>query len=275
MKHLREWRMFESAEVELTVNQIKFLEATTKKWRMNPETGKVDVDGSVLASDVHWDGRVFGFGGRIPVEFGDVKKNFEFSANGLKSLAGAPQRVGGSVWVIENQLEDLVGGPEIVGGSYRCGKNPLRSLKGAPVEVGEDFSCMNTRIESLEGGPEIVRGDYFCQGNPALVSLKGAPKVLEGEFRCGAFTIQKGKWGIEGWMDVLESKDPHVKVLVSTLMGVEVLNRQIQEEPGRMAMLLKGILLDPRMEDIRRGLKWPPGMQNKLETLTDLSDIGL
>ena len=272
MKHLREWSLFESDSEGLTQRQLAFLEVAVKRWEVDPETGKIDA-GLVNASSVYWDGRRDG--GRIPVDFGEVRGDFNYNSNGLKSLEGAPRRVGGSVWVTENQLEDLVGGPEVVGGSFSCSQNPLRTLKGSPVEIGGDFACMNTRIESLEGGPEIVGRSYNCQGNPALVSLKGAPKVLGGEFRCGAFTIQKGKWGIEGWMDVLESEDEKTRSLILTLLTPEVLNPLIQKDPEGTMMRLKGVWNRPDFRETRSGLVFPRGYEGEMDLLGTLSDVGL
>ena len=272
MKHLREWSLFESEEEELSQSQLSFLENTTKGWRRNPETGKIDAD-VVLASDAYWDGRRDG--GRIPVDFGEVEGDFNYTANGLKSLEGAPRRVGGRVWVTENRLEDLVGGPEVVGGSFRCSQNPLRSLEGAPVEVGGDFSCMNTMIESLEGGPEIVRGSYFCQKNPALVSLKGAPKILEGEFRCGTFEVQEGKWGVEEWLIILEREDEKTRSLILTLLTPEVLNPLIQKDPEGTMMRLKEVWNRPDFRETRSGLVFPRGYEGEMDLLGTLSDVGL
>lgn len=272
MKHLREWSVFESDSEELSSRQLSFLKAATAGWRMNPETGKIDAD-RVLASDVYWDGRRDG--GRILVDFGEVKGEFEYNSNGLKSLEGAPRKVGGSVWVGENLLQDLVGGPEVVGGSFRCSQNPLRSLKGAPVEVGEDFGCMNTKIESLVGGPEIVGGSYYCQGNPELVSLKGAPKVLGGEFRCGTFTVRRGKWGVDEWLTILESEDEKTGSLILTLLTPESLNRQIQKDPEGTMMRLKKVWNHPSFRETRSGLVFPRGYEGEMDLLGDLSDIGL
>ena len=271
MKHLREWSVFESDSEDLTQRQLAFLKAATKGWRVNPETGKIDAD-VVLGSDVYWDGRRDG--GRIPVDFGEVKGDFNYT-NGLKSLEGSPRKVGGIVWVIENQLEDLVGGPEVVEGSYRCSRNPLRSLKGAPVEVGGDFACMNTMIESLVGGPEIVGGGYYCQGNPSLVSLKGAPKILGGEFKCGAFMIQKGKWGVEEWLIILEREDEKTRSLILTLLTPEVLNQQIQKDPEGTMMRLKEVWNRPDFRETRSGLVFPRGYEGEMDLLGTLSDVGL
>ena len=272
MKHLREWSLFESEGEELTPRQLSFLEIATRGWRRNPETGKIDAD-VVLGSDVYWDGRRDG--GRIPVDFGEVKDNFNYTTNGLKSLEGAPRKVGGTVWVSENRLEDLVGGPEVVGGSFRCNQNPLKTLKGAPVKVGGDFGCMNTRIESLEGGPEVVGGNYYCQKNPALVSLKGAPKVLGGKFDCGTFAIQEGRWGADEWLILLEREDEKTRSLILTLLTPEVLNPLIQKDPESTMMRLKGIWNRPDFRETRTGLVFPRGYEGEMDLLGDLSDIGL
>ena len=70
------------------------------------------------------------------------------SCNSLKSLEGAPKKVGGHFYCFNcNSLKSLEGAPYEVGGDFECyGCKSLISLKGAPKEVGGDFNCLNCKI---------------------------------------------------------------------------------------------------------------------------------
>ena len=61
----------------------------------------------------------------------------------LKSLEGAPRKVGGSFVIPECiELESLDGGPEEFGYNFSCsGCIELKSLEGAPKKVGNHFFC--------------------------------------------------------------------------------------------------------------------------------------
>ena len=126
---------------------------------------------------------------------------------GLKSLEGAPKKVGGYFYCAYCDLKTLKGAPEEVGGSFQCNgcesleslegapketKNfncntcsSLKTLKGAPKVVSESFDCSYCEsLESLEGGPEKVSGHFNCRNCDSLKSLKGAPKKVGSIFNC-------------------------------------------------------------------------------------------
>ena len=134
MKHLQTYRLFEasaaaSAPVKLTKEQTDWLDKCTDgNWKLSPQTGLVDVDGSFDCSRQ----RLSDFKG---VKFGVVEGRFSCGDNQLESLVGAPQRVGGDFDCSENQLESLEGAPQKVG-DFNCGNNQLKSLEGAPQKVG-------------------------------------------------------------------------------------------------------------------------------------------
>jgi len=167
MKNLKTYsQLFENSQ-ELTPDQIEWLNAWTRgTWKLNPETGEVDVDG-----DFDCSGRNFkDFKG---VRFGTVGQNFYCDNNHLTSLEGAPREVGRRFYCYNNRLTSLEGAPKVVGEDFSCSENLLTSLEGAPEKVGGDFSCTNNQLTSLEGAPQEVGGDFFCYGNPVTsISLK-------------------------------------------------------------------------------------------------------
>lgn len=149
MKHLVDFRVFESAGTGLTQKQEKFLNKYTKgSWTYNSSTGLVDVVGS-------FDCRYQGLRDFKGVRFGEVGGYFSCEGNQLTSLAGAPQKVRGSFYCQNNKLTTLEGAPQEVGGNFSCSGNPLTTLKGAPQEVGGSFYC---------GAFELGKGEWNHKG---------------------------------------------------------------------------------------------------------------
>ena len=102
--------------------------------------------------------------GHFICDFGVVKGRFNCSwHNNLKSLEGAPRKVGRDFWC--NSCKNL------------------KSLEGAPKEVGGDFICTDCKkVESLKGAPEKVNKGFYCNNCTNLKSLEGAPKEVGGDF---------------------------------------------------------------------------------------------
>jgi len=109
-------------------------ECVAGRWKLNPQTGLIDVDGD-------FDCNKQGLTDLKGVKFGNVSGYFYCSENQLTSLVGAPQTVGGVFDCEDNQLTTLVGAPQTVGGGFNCSGNELTSLEGAPQSVGGYFHC--------------------------------------------------------------------------------------------------------------------------------------
>ena len=98
-------------------------------------------------------------------KWGEINMNFYCASCNVKSLEGAPEKVGGHFDCSNcKNLKSLEGAPKKVGGYFICNYcNNLTSLKGAPKEVGGTFNCnMCNKLETLKGAPEVVRGDFYC-----------------------------------------------------------------------------------------------------------------
>ena len=120
---------------KITKEQEEFLnKCTYRTWKLNTETGLVDVAGDFNCSSM-------GLSDFLGIEFGIIKRRFDCSHNRLVSLEGAPQKV------------DQV---------FSCSNNQLTSLEGSPKEVGWHFYCYNNKLVSLEGAPQKVLGDFIC-----------------------------------------------------------------------------------------------------------------
>ena len=177
MRHIKRYtQLFENTQ-ELTQEQRDWLDKCTRgSWKLNAETGLVDVRGD------------FKFGGKgldsfNGVRFGTVSGTFYCNNNSLTSLEGAPQSVGEYFYCSNNSLTSLKGAPQRVSGGFYCSYNSLTSLEGAPQSVGDSFSCHNNSLTSLEGGPQSVGGYFDCSFN-SLTSLEGAPQSVGGTFNC-------------------------------------------------------------------------------------------
>jgi hypothetical protein len=286
MKHLKTYRLFETSTA-LTKEQKGFLnEFTTGSWSLNPQTGRVDVDGTFDCSDQS----LMNLKG---IEFGNVSVDFSCYGNLLTDLKGAPRTVGRSFNCNKNNLTSLEGAPETVGESFSCNWNSLTNLEGAPQKVGRSFYCTNNRLTDLKGSPETVGGYFYCdknnltslEGAPQsvggsffcdknnLTSLKGAPEIVEGSFYCDEFST--GTWTLEGKLEILKIGTEAAKTLISTIISPESLQQQIDENPASMAVELKEIWKTLKGMPGYENLKFPPEYSEEAETLADLAEIGL
>ena len=177
MRHIKRYtQLFENTQ-ELTQEQKDWLDkCTNRSWKVNPETGLVDVKG-------YFDCGRQGLDSFKDVRFGTVSGSFYCSNNSLTSLEGGPQSVGMHFDCSNNSLTSLEGAPQSVGGYFNCYNNSLTSLGGAPLSVGGRFDCSRNSLTSLEGGPQSVGMHFGCSNNP-LTSLKGAPQSVDGNFYC-------------------------------------------------------------------------------------------
>ena len=174
IKSYREY-LNESAGVDLTPEQKEWLDECTRgTWRLNPQTGEVDVQGDFSFS---WQG----IGSFKGVRFGHVSGYFSCRGNKLASLEGAPQSVGRSFYCHDNSLTSLEGAPQSVGGNFWCRDNKLTSLEGAPQSVDEDFLCSDNKLTSLKGFPMEIGGDIELNPNPIWNEIGPLVKGMSAE----------------------------------------------------------------------------------------------
>lgn len=150
---------------------VKQIEATFHKYfshsgvitHIDPETGQIDVDGTVsLKRKVS----------RLPVKFAHVTGSFVCADSKLTTLQGTPHSVRGVFDCSNNSLTSLVGAPEYVGRDFLCAYNKLSNLVGAPDEVGVDFNCHNNPLTSLEGAPSVIPGMFWVSYSAHLPLLR-------------------------------------------------------------------------------------------------------
>ena len=82
--------------MELTKEQIEFLDnVCVGSWKLN-SVGEVDVNGNVYMSSLNLT--------EIPVKFGSVADSFYCSKNHLTTLKNAPKSIGWHFWCYSNNL---------------------------------------------------------------------------------------------------------------------------------------------------------------------------
>ena len=123
------------------------------------------------------------------IKFVFVHGGFHCLHNGLKSLKGFPEKIGGSFFVSHNNLVNLIGGPKIVDGSYAASNNQLRSLEGIPEDVNEAIYLNDNDLNSLQY-IQIQTGDLYIQNNP-IHTLKYFPEEIYGDLHITRSKILK------------------------------------------------------------------------------------
>ncbi len=236
MKHVKGFSLFESYSSGLSKEDIDFLNdvVVDGKWRVNKNTGLIDVAGSVYLKQ--W--------GSFNVSFGRIEEDFSYPNSfdypnpiNKQGLKGAPREVGHNFYYHGSEGHyDLIGGPEIVGGYYAvnscgltslegaphevrdfsCTLNKLKTLKGGPIKVGYNFECDNNPLTDLEGSPREIGNDFSCTGTK-VISLKGAPEKIGGKFVISSIERKTSKWtghkynetiaidwSMDGWIEGLK-----------------------------------------------------------------------
>ena len=145
LKHIKPYQLFESEPIRtvFTKEQLNWLdECAAGRWKLNPQTGFVDVNG-----------------------------DFDCNKQGLTDLKGVKfGDVIGYFWCHNNQLTSLEGAPQTVGRGFWCHINQLTSLEGAPQSVKGDFRCYDNQLTTLEGAPKSVGGSFWCEDNPVSIT---------------------------------------------------------------------------------------------------------
>ena len=183
---MRDYTLSEEYKNLIFNNLSKYFEKIKQNIRkdllvLNPQTNRYDCNGDLGNNVIKYfisedrDG--------FTINFGEVKGDFKCSGFRLKSLKGAPLKVGKRFNCSDNELTSLEGAPKEVGRSFDCSYNRLTSLKGAPQKVSGYFDCRKNKLTSLEGALREISGYFCCSGNQ-LTSLGGAPKTVSGDFDC-------------------------------------------------------------------------------------------
>jgi hypothetical protein len=141
-----------------------------------------------------------------------------------------------------------------VTGNFNCARNELTTLKGAPQTVGGSFKCFRNQLTTLEG----------------------APQTVEGNFLGDAFELEPGKWNPTGWLEVLRTGSPKAQKLILTLpyLDADWWNSELSKDPARTIQLLAP-LWSGMSDDLKRGIRIPPGYEDRFGMRSEFSDLGL
>lgn len=220
------------------------------------------------------------------------------SVQNLKSLSGTSLNSGKKTeikvyycWDLESLGDDLPEEVKEINLSLYSAKDkisPLSSLKGSPKIVREDFYVQNTRIRSFEGGPEKIGRRCSLSGNSLLTSLRGFPIDFDGVLvsdiiECwfsledrmkiiteGIYSPSPASWSGTRSREI-ERATPLQREFVATSLPIDYIQDLIDQNPEKMAIVLKGVIKDPYF----KGLKWPESLKGEVDLLSDLGDIGL
>ena len=109
----------------------------------------------------------------------------------LKSLEGAPKKVGGSFACNYcDSLTNLVGAPEEVFSFYCNSCKNLKSLEGAPKKCINFVCTFCDSLTNLIGAPEYVDTEFKCDYCRNLSSLEGIRWKSVHHFSCKGTSIQ-------------------------------------------------------------------------------------
>ena len=220
------------------------------------------------------------------------------SVQNLKSLSGTSLNSGKKTeikvyycWDLESLGDDLPEEVKEINLRLDFTRNKissLSSLKGSPKIVREDFYVQNTSIRSFEGGPEKIGRRCSLSGNSLLTSLRGFPIDFDGVLvsdiiECwfsledrmkiiteGIYSPSPSSWSGTRSREI-ERATPLQREFVATSLPIDYIQDLIDQNPEKMAIVLKGVIKDPYF----KGLKWPESLKGEVDLLSDLEDIGL
>ena len=184
--------------------------------------------------------------------------------------------VQGNLYCGEEYIESLSGiSFGHVSGDFNCYDNQLTSLEGSPHTVGGSFNCMENLLTSLAGAPQTVSGGFYCSNN-RLTSLEGAPQTVGGIFVSNLIKLEKGKWNLEGWLEVLDTGSEEAKKLILTLpyLQPDWWNLELQRDPGKTIHLLS-TMWNHMPKDFQSAIKIPKGYEGDFELFSGFDELGL
>jgi hypothetical protein len=163
-----------------------------------------------------------------------------------------------------------------VQGTFDCSSQGLKSLYGIKFGTVEgNFYCYYNELTTLEGAPQTVGGSFYCENNQ-LISLTGAPQTVTRYFRCYDFILNPGEWNPTGWLQVLQEGSPKAQKLIQTLpyLQPDWWNSELSKDPARTIQLLAP-WWSQMSDELKRGIRIPPGYEDRFEMRSELSDLGL
>jgi hypothetical protein len=120
--------------LDIVVKKPFFDHKIIPKWSKNKK-GLIDVQGSVDIFQINVKAQMGEqpWITKLPCKFGKV--SHDFSCNGLTTLEGCPEKIGGSFYAASAKLTSLKGCPKEVGGSFDISGQNLTTLDHFPNKI--------------------------------------------------------------------------------------------------------------------------------------------
>jgi len=224
----------------------------TDKWVLNPETNRIDVQGSVVIPT--WNEEILN-----TIRFGVIKGNFSIRNNrSITHLGFAPSLVKGDFECSSTNIESLEGCPQRVNGSFDCSNNnELNSLEGSPRYVGKDLDVRGcTGIQNLVGGPEHVGGAVNLTGT-RITSLDGFPNGASSLYYYSDTDYHRNiniEWNPRGW---LEGVMVYPYLFAPLLNDPERVYDHVKDDPSLLFQVYQHL---------------SPGMKSEIENLSGMDE---
>ena len=132
MKHIKPYKIFESASTNFPTTRDEIVELCINKYGIENYTINddlsIDVDDDVI---IAYRGLEY-----LPLRFNHVSGYFDCSANRLKTLEGCPQTLDSGFYCTNNNLESLKDCTQTINGDFMCSNNKLTDLEYFPEVEG-------------------------------------------------------------------------------------------------------------------------------------------
>lgn len=201
----------------VTPSQVQ--EILAERFQMS---GAVRIDPHTLVVDVHGSVRMKSHAPEFGVQFGEVYGDFFCYNMTLKTLKGAPHRVGRDFNCESNLITSLTHAPAHISGSFSCASNKgLQSLAHAPAHVGANFNCARCSLTTLEGVGDTIDGWFDCSHNK-LTSLDHAPREVTDLFDCSdnPLTSMQGAPDLMGTIEITYHKQLPLLRCLNAQLGI-------------------------------------------------------
>jgi len=222
--------------------------------RIDPDTLMVNVQGNV---------RMKQHAPEFGVQFGEVSGDFFCYNMTLKTLKGAPHRVGRDFNCESNLITSLEHAPAHISGSFSCASNKgLHSLAHAPHHVGANFNCARCELTTLDGACDLVDGWFDCAHNK-LTSLEHGPRLVTDLFDCSynPLTSMKGAPDTMGSIEITYDEQLpllrclHAQLSINFIGGDQYPPQDVENVLTRYMGSDKSAMIKCAVELIRAGYK--------------------
>lgn len=160
-----------------------------------------------------------------------------------------------------------------------------------PNTMTGELSIYDTDLIALDKGPIEVKS-FYCNDNLRLISLEGLGEYdefyLEGEYGLPKEVLERSinltpgtTESVEYYISLLSMKEfenfdtEQVEFVLERIGHFSGIQKYIDENPEKMAILLKPVWKKIKSMDQFKDLKFPEKLSGEMDLMSDLHDIGL